>query len=202
MIIDARFECVSKYAGQEDLLIPKRATGNSAGYDLVVAEDTIVRSAESQFFDFERKYQEYAISKYETWEKFEAEETENGAVTMARLKAFCKLWKTRPTLVPTGVKVAMPSDYYLQLQVRSSLPLNSWLVLANGVGVIDSDYYNNPDNEGHIFIQLINLHPCDIILHKGERIAQGIFLPYGAVNNDVIVETDRTGGLGSTGTNA
>ena len=202
MTIDARFECVSKYAGQEDILIPKRATGGSAGYDLVVAEDTVVPSAENQFFDFERKYQEYVKSKYDAWETYEKEETENGALTMARMKEFCKLWKTRPTLVPTGVKAAMPSDYYLQLQVRSSLPLNSWLVLANGVGVIDSDYYNNPDNEGHIFIQLINLHPCDIILHKGERIAQGIFLPYGVVSTDIIVEADRIGGLGSTGTNA
>ena len=61
---------------------------------------------------------------------------------------------------------------YLQLQVRSSLPLKHWLILANGVGIIDRDYYNNPDNEGHIYFQLINLFLCilqiegDLALHN------------------------------------
>ena len=104
--------------------------------------------------------------------------------------------------IPTGIKAFMLDDEMLLLFVRSSMGFKYNVRMCNQVGVIDSDYYNNPDNEGHIFIQLINLHPCDIILHKGERIAQGIFLPYGVVNNDVIVETDRIGGLGSTGTNA
>lgn len=149
---------------------------------------------------FERKYQDYIKERYTSVEEFLSAETENEALTMAKVKEFCKLWKVRPTLVPTGVKACMPQDYYLQLQVRSSLPLNSWLVLANGVGIIDSDYYGNPDNEGHIFIQLINLHPSNIILHKGEKIAQGIFLPYYTVSTPEHTGV-RMGGLGST-TNA
>ena len=88
---------------------------------------------------------------------------------------------------------------YLQLQVRSSLPLKHWLVLANGVGIIDRDYYNNPDNEGHIYFQLINLSPRDILLKKGDKIGQGIFLYYGTVSEDSPVKTERTGGFGSTG---
>jgi len=81
--------------------------------------------------------------------------------------------------------------------VRSSCPLKSWLILANGVGIIDSDYYNNPDNEGHIFLQLINLSPTNIILHKGDKIGQGIILPYFLAEGDAATAA-RAGGFGST----
>ena len=57
----------------------------------------------------------------------------------------------KPTLVPTGVKAYMPENFYLQLSLRSSCPLKYWLVLANGIGIIDSDYVDNSDNEGEIF---------------------------------------------------
>jgi dUTP pyrophosphatase len=70
----------------------------------------------------------------------------------------------RPTLVPTHVKCKLDPDQYLELSVRSSTPLKYLLLLANGVGIIDADYYNNSDNEGHIFFQIINLAPMDIQL--------------------------------------
>lgn len=63
--------------------------------------------------------------------------------------------------------------------------------------IIDADYYNNPDNEGHIFFQLINLSPYDILLHKGDKIGQGIILPYYTVENDAAAG-ERVGGFGST----
>lgn len=198
MVIDAEFQCVEQYKGEEELLIPKRATAGSAGYDFVVAADTIVPAMERQFYEFEKRYTAYVKERFQSFEDYKQTETEDGSLSLDRLKQFCKLWKIKPTLVPTGVKARMPRDYYLQLSVRSSLPLNDWLILANGVGIIDSDYYNNPDNEGHIFFQLINLHPADIILHKGDRIGQGVFLPYYTVNSENTVRDERTGGFGST----
>ena len=89
---------------------------------------------------------------------------------------------------------------YLQLSVRSSLPLKHWLILGNGVGIIDADYYNNPDNEGHIYFQIINLLPFDIILKKGDCIGQGVFLQYGTTVDDM-ANGEREGGFGSTDEN-
>jgi dUTP pyrophosphatase len=89
---------------------------------------------------------------------------------MAQMKNMAKASKARPTLVPTGIKCQLEPHTYLELSARSSLPLNHWLILANSVGIIDADYYNNPDNEGEIFFQLINLSPFDIKIQKGEAI--------------------------------
>jgi dUTP pyrophosphatase len=96
------------------------------------------------------------------------------------------------------MKCKLDSGTYLELSVRSSSPLKYWLVLANGVGIIDADYYNNPDNEGEIFFQLINLSPFDIKLQKGETIGQGIIKPY-LITEDDAAAGERTGGFGSTG---
>lgn len=63
--------------------------------------------------------------------------------------------------------------------------------------IIDADYYNNSDNEGHIFLQLINLAPFDIKIKKGEYIGQAIIKPYFTVENDITTGA-RTGGFGST----
>ena len=70
-------------------------------------------------------------------------------------------------------------------------------MLANGVGIIDYDYYGNESNDGHIFFQIINFAPFRIELHKGDRIGQGIILPYCITEDDEAGGT-RTGGLGST----
>ena len=170
-----KFELISKYIGQEDLL-PKRATSGSAGYDFTVAEDIVIPS-NTNITNLPYPY-----------------ETPASFNEMAK---FTKMHKCKPTLVPTGVKAYMPAGIFLQISVRSSCPLKSWLILANGVGIIDADYYNNPDNEGHIFFQIINLSPADIILHKGDKIGQGIFLPYLQTKDDKVADM-RIGGFGST----
>ena len=72
-------------------------------------------------------------------------------------------------------------------------------MLANGTGIIDSDYYNNLDNEGHIMIALRNTTHAKVTIKKGERIAQGVFQKYLTVENDKISDNVRTGGIGSTG---
>jgi dUTP pyrophosphatase len=69
--------------------------------------------------------------------------------------------------------------------------------MANSIGIIDADYCNNPDNEGEIFFQMINLSPFPIQLKKGDKIGQGIIKPYEKVRNDN-AEGSRQGGFGST----
>ena len=112
---------------------------------------------------------------------------------------YTKRIGAKPTLVPTGIKAQIKPGQYLKLVVRSSLPLKHWLILANSEGIIDGDYYNNPDNEGEIFFQLINLSPFPILLKKGDKIGQGIFIPYDLVEGDMYGEGEtRKGGFGST----
>ena len=103
----------------------------------------------------------------------------------------------KATLIPTGVKSYMLDDEYLQLSIRSGTALKTGLILANGVGIVDSDYYNNPDNEGHIMFPVHNLGFKDKLIKKGERIGQGLFLKYLKVDDDISDGT-RTGGFGST----
>ena len=81
--------------------------------------------------------------------------------------------------------------------MRSSSPLKYWLVLANGEGIVDADYYNNPDNEGAIFFQVINFSPFPIRLRKGDIIGQGIIKSYRTTINDKATGL-RTGGFGRT----
>ena len=70
--------------------------------------------------------------------------------------------------------------------------------LQDNNSIIDRDYVDNESNEGEIFIQLINLLPFAVQLHKGDKIAQGIILNYNVTDDDV-ASGERKGGLGSTG---
>jgi len=93
----------------------------------------------------------------------------------------------------------MQDDEVLKIYPRSSLAKKYGLTLSNNVGIIDKDYYNNPDNEGHIMISLRNFGRKDIMLRKGERVAQGIFERYLVSPFEDDVNTERNGGFGSTG---
>ena len=103
----------------------------------------------------------------------------------------------KPTLIPTGLKAYMGEDEVLYLYNRSSNPKKKGLILANSVGVIDKDYYGNPDNDGHIMFAFFNVKDEDITIKKGEAIGQGVFSKYLVVDDDN-AEGDRTGGFGST----
>lgn len=175
---DFYFEPVSKYL-TAGLPLPVRKTEMSAGYDMVVAEDIIIPPYEQLM---SRLINDYDISTPRT---------------LNELAKMTKATGAKPTLVSTGMKCHMPKGYYLELSVRSSTPLKNWIILANGVGIIDADYYNNPDNEGEIFFQLINLSPFPISLCKGDIIGQGIIMPYITTVNDE-ANGNRTGGFGST----
>lgn len=103
----------------------------------------------------------------------------------------------KPTLVKTGVKAYMMEDEVLILANRSSNPGKKGLILANSIGVIDSDYYGNQDNDGHIMFAFFNIKDEDIQIKKGDAIGQGIFQKFLTVDEDV-AQGERTGGFGST----
>lgn len=100
-------------------------------------------------------------------------------------------------MIQTGIKAYMLDDEVLQIYPRSSLGVKKHLRLANSVGIIDSDYYNNENNEGHIMIPLFNFGNEPITIRQGERVAQGIFSKYLITDTDQ-VSVKRSGGFGST----
>lgn len=103
----------------------------------------------------------------------------------------------KPTIVYTHVKAKMRSNEFLAVYNRSSNPIRG-LILANGVGVVDSDYYGNKDNDGDIGFAFYNLSPCSLTLPAGYKIGQGIFQTFLKVDSDMTT-TKREGGFGSTG---
>ncbi len=103
----------------------------------------------------------------------------------------------KPTLVPTGLKAYCQNDEFYILANRSGGPKKG-LVLANSIGVIDADYYENESNDGHFMFQFWNFSDNDIQIKKGDRIGQVIFMKYLTVDNDVSGGV-RKGGFGSTG---
>ncbi|MDR3156467.1 MAG: dUTP diphosphatase [Lactobacillales bacterium] len=167
------FEVVTNYASEE-IHLPKRATKHAAGYDFEAAEDIEIPSI-------------WQAGVRAGWEAIKS-------ITVEKQKFS----SAKPILVPTGIKAYMGKDEYLELANRSSNPLKRFLLMANGVGVVDSDYYNNPDNEGHIFFQFLNFGFSSVKIQKGERIGQGIFHSCLKSDNDVEGE-DRLSGFGSTG---
>ena len=102
-----------------------------------------------------------------------------------------------PTLIKTGIKAYMQDDEVLYLYNRSSNPKKKGLILANSVGVIDKDYYGNPDNDGHIMFAFYNIKDEDVEIKKGETVGQAVFQKYLVVDDDN-AEGTRLGGFGST----
>ena len=132
-----------------NIIMPTRATQNSAGYDFYLLEDLVLKPGE--------------IKK-----------------------------------VPTGIKAEMNNDEVLMIYIRSSLGFKYNLRLCNGTGIIDSDYYNNVDNEGHILIAIQNEGTNFLNLKKNDRFVQGIFMKYLTVDNEKNIKEIRIGGIGST----
>lgn len=99
--------------------------------------------------------------------------------------------------VKTGVKAYMQEYEVLQLFIRSSYGVKHGLMLANNVGVIDSDYCGNPDNDGEIQAVLLNRGDEDFVIERGQSFMQGIFMEYKTLGD--MPREDRTGGVGSTG---
>lgn len=101
------------------------------------------------------------------------------------------------TIVWTDIKAYMQIGEVLNLYVRSSIGIKKGLVLSNGTGIIDQDYYGNESNDGNIGISMLNVSDKIVTIEAGERVAQGIFLPFLVADGEQ-VDTERTGGIGST----
>lgn len=109
---------------------------------------------------------------------------------------ICKSHKI--TMIPTGIKAKFPEDEMLLLFNRSSNPKKKGLIILNGVGVVDSDYYGNADNDGEMAFVFYNMLDEDVRIEAGEKLGQGIFVKYAKTDDD-IAEGERQGGFGSTG---
>lgn len=131
-----------------EVVLPKRQTKYSAGYDFYNFEDIVIKPKEQ-------------------------------------------------VIIKTYIRVIMEDDDFLSLHIRSSLGTKHGLILANTTGIIDKDYYGNPDNGGHILVSIINNGQDEYTLKKNERFVQGVFQKYLIVDNDE-TEDSRIGGFGST----
>jgi dUTP pyrophosphatase len=154
---------------KHDFPMPKRGSLFSAGYDICVIHPKV----------FEMMKEGMTIGS--AWDLLKDRE-----------KFVCKASGVK---LPTGIKAYMMPDEYLQIHIRSSVGIKQGICLKNTTGIIDSDYYNNPDNEGHILIAL-NV-PIFEFKEPMERICQGIFTKYLVTDNDSVCDK-RKGGIGST----
>lgn len=178
----AKFEFIAEYK-DAGLPLPVRKTAESAGYDFVVAKDTVI----PPYSDLVNNMLLYSGT--------------SNVLTLNEVAEITKSSGAKPTLIPTGVKCQLDPGTYLELSVRSSCPLKYWLILANGVGVIDRDYYQpapTESGEGHIQFQVINLSPYSILLKKGEAIGQGVIKPYLTTEDDQACGIRNGAGFGST----
>jgi dUTP pyrophosphatase len=101
-------------------------------------------------------------------------------------------------LVPTGLVIAVPAGHFLGIFARSSTPLKRGLMVANGVGIVDSDYCGPADE---VKIAVVNITDAAVLIKAGDRIAQGILLPAPRVTWDEVSElgAQSRGGFGATG---
>lgn len=187
------FEVVSKFKDNEYVQIPKRGTEDSAGYDFVTIEDVVIpsimenASLSQELESYINQVYSEGVPKDTTEDKVIGEFVES--IDKEQVKA---------ELVKTGIKSYMQKGEVLKLYIRSSMAAKRGLALANSVAIIDADYYNNPDNEGHIMVSLINLSALPVFIPAGTRIAQGVFETYLVADEDN-AQGVRTGGFGSTG---
>lgn len=162
----------------EDAQLPEYQTVGSAAADFFCAEDTVVPSIWKLLL---RNIRTVAGRRH----------------TVSFRK---RLRDIRPVLVSTGIRAQMEDDEVLIIENRSSGPVKRGLVLANGIGVIDRDYYGNPDNDGHIMFAFYNFHFRDVELKAGERIGQGMFQKVLRPEYGLRVKDGtRGGGFGHTG---
>lgn len=150
-----KFEFVERIIREKDdefktcLIMPKRSTAKSAGYDFFAVNDIVCKSHEI-------------------------------------------------TMIPTGIKAKMEDDEVLLLFNRSSNPKKKGLIILNGVGVVDADYYGNIDNDGEIAALFYNMKDEDVEIKAGEKLMQGVFVKYLKTDDD-LAKGERQGGFGSTG---
>ena len=103
------------------------------------------------------------------------------------------------TLIPTGLVIQAPPGYFLAIVARSSTPLKRGLMVANGVGIIDADYCGPTDE---VKIEVFNFTQQPVHIARGDRLAQGLFIPVARArweeSTGDLRENSR-GGFGATG---
>lgn len=159
-----------------------------------VSYDTFVKSLKNEHFHFTME----ELHNY--YDRIEL--PKRATANSAGYDFFCPVPVTvspgQLRIVPTGIKCRLYESYYLELFVRSSVGIRNGIVLANGTGIIDADYYNNPTNEGQMLMPLINLTGgCVQRFKVGDRIVQGVIGRFYRVTDDN-TSTLRNGGVGST----
>lgn len=162
------FEICSEYL-DKDIHLPIRKTKNSVAYDIEAAIDTTIPSIWKTIF----KNIKIFLSGKDNYEYF------------------------KPTLIHTGLKSYFGEDEVLIMANKSSFPLKKGLIMANSIGIVESDYYNNCSNEGHLMFMYYNIGFKDVIIKKGESAGQAYFQKFLKADNDV-ADGIRTGGFGST----
>ena len=165
-----------------DAKYPEYATKQSAGADFFCAEDVTIPSIWRSIPDL--------LVFFRPLNKLNYADTKENA---DQKKGF------EPTLVHTGIKASMLEDEVLYLYNRSSNPKKLGLILANGVGVVDADYFENPDNDGEIMFAFLNILPWSVKLKAGDKLGQGVFAKFlRPVDGFTVKEDKRVGGFGST----
>lgn len=162
------FEVCSEYL-DKDIHLPIRKTRTSVGYDIEAAEDTTIPSIWKTIFKNIKSF----LAGKEEYAEF------------------------KPTLVPTGLKSYFSNDEVLIMANKSSFPLKKGLIMSNSIGIVESDYYNNCSNEGHLMFMYYNIGFKDITIKKGESAGQAYFQKFLVADNDK-ADGIRTGGFGST----
>ena len=105
------------------------------------------------------------------------------------------------TIVPTGLKAYMQKDEYLGLHVRSGISIKNNISCINNVGIVDADYYGNPDNDGEMAFEFYNITDTDVEIKKGDKLGQGVIIKFMKTDDDYLLSptATRVGGFGSTG---
>ena len=160
--------------GYEDKVValPKRSTKHSVAYDILACEDVTIPSIWKTVFE--------------------------------NIKIFLNPTKEKnyldilPTKIYTGIKAYFLEDEIMIIANRSSGPSKLGLIMANSIGIFESDYYSNESNDGNIIYQYYNFFPRDIVIHRGEKVGQAYFQKFLTIDNDN-AEGKRIGGIGSTG---
>lgn len=160
---------ICKGLENSDINLPIRKTAKSVGYDLEAFEDTTIPSIWKNVFE--------NIAKF--------------------LKHDTDYKEIKPTLVRTGIKSYFGDDEVLILANRSSHPIKKGLVLANSIGIVESDYYGNPQNDGELMYAYYNFFPVDVTIKKHDAVGQAYFQKFLIADEDNATGK-RLGGFGST----
>jgi len=174
---------VAKGWEDKEINMPRRQTFWSAGYDIEAAEDVVVPPMLAMMQE---------IVEVDPMELVIADDSTPVTVQQIFLQ------DNTPTLVSTGLKCKLPDGMVLKLFPRSSLAYKKNITVANNVGIIDADYFENESNDGHIMVAVLNRGTKPFEIKKGDRIAQGLIESFLVFPNEATPMDGRTGGFGST----